>query len=249
MSKYHDYYDRLNAGKKNYADEINRIINLYQNSCNQKMSRVLEIGSGTGNHTIELARYFSKICAVDIDPEMIEIAKPKSEAISADIEFYHDVHHVPYLDFPLCVMMWHVLNYFPTITMMENIFKIVRAKLSKDGLYVFDAWNGVAVLRDLPRTTKNKIEVDGLTLIHELNGSTSIMDQKTLILNKVEVYQNDELVDQFSREVTHYIWTPKTVVELLKRTGFRDIEIVKTTDYTQLANEDDWKICFIARKK
>ena len=131
---------------------------------------------------------------------------------------------------------------------MEDIFTKVYDKLDDNGMFFFDSWNGIAVIRDLPRTTKNEIEVDGLKIIHELNGSTSLMDQRTLILNKIKVYRGGKLIDDFSKEVIHYIWTPKVVVDLLSKVGFQEVKIFKTSNYSELANEDDWKIMFIARK-
>lgn len=252
MSKYHEYYDKLNYGKKDYANEVSRLHKLYDDLVPgwedrpDRFQKILEIGSGTGSHTKHLCSISREVHAVDTDLEMIEVASKKLKGHC--VKFYQDISKVPLRDFPMCVMMWHVLNYFPSIQVMEHIFSNTYDRLEKGGLFVFDAWNGVAVIRDLPKTTKNEINVNGQRIVHELNGSTSLMDQRTLILNKIEVYEGLKLIDSFSQEVVHHIWTPKVVANLLTKTGFEVVRIAKVNDYSKIANEDDWKILFVAKK-
>jgi SAM-dependent methyltransferase len=247
VGKYHDYYDKLNAGKKDYSSEVKRLRDLYYfEQGSLKIDSILEIGSGTGNHTkhlIDLARY---VCACDIDPEMHAIAKEKLK--DKNVGFYGDVSESPKDQFPLCVMMWHILNYFPSIQVINHIFQNVNQRLEERGLFLFDAWNGVAVLRDLPRKVENVIEIDGQRIVHQLNSSTSLMEQRTVILNTVDVYENEKLIDGFTNAVSHHIWTPKTISDLLQINGFDIIRIAKVDNYNINATEGDWKIMFIARK-
>jgi SAM-dependent methyltransferase len=257
VGKYHEYYDKLNTGKKDYGDEVARLRVLYHDLRQDaklnfdryyaSIDSILEIGSGTGNHTEHLSTIARYVCACDVDPEMQKIASEKLEG--RNIKFCADIADAPETKFPLCVMMWHVLNYFPSIHVVNHVFKHVSRRLEDNGFFLFDAWNGVAVIRDLPRKAKNVIEVDGQTIIHNLNSSTDLMKQRTVILNQVEVYEDEALVDSFSKAVAHHIWTPKTIVGLLEMSGFELVRIAKVDDYNETASEDDWKVMFIARKR
>ena len=244
MGKYHEYYDRLNLHKKDYRGDVQKIAQICK-EFSWKHDKILEIGCGTGNHTEHLCRMSDTVVACDTDPAMLSIAKSK---LDDKITFYNDVADVVEREFTLGVMMWNVLNYIPTMKMMKHVFSEVRTRLCHGGLFIFDMWNGVAVLRDLPRTAKNEIKYDGANIIHHLEGDTSLMDLKTTILNKIWSYHNGRLVDHFSHNVYHYIWTANIVAEILSDAGLSIVRIAKTEDFKTPATEEDWKLVFVARK-
>lgn len=246
MGKYQEYYDKLCCGKKNYSSEIERIKELFHKNSALDLNKILEVGCGTGNHTKELLKIVNRVVANDVDPEMLTVAKRKLEG--GNVEFFQDLSEIKEKDFPLCVMMWHVINYFPDVRTMNKIFYEISKRLQKGGLFIFDMWNGVAVIRDLPGNSINDIEVDEDQILHTLEGKTDLMKQETNIKNTIRVYRNKQELDSFSEEVIHYIWTVKTVKDVLAMHGLRLIKVVKIKDYETPANEDDWKVLLIVRK-
>src|ERR1051326_5271804 len=74
---FYKYYDTLYASK-DYAGEVKTLMEI---ATKQKkvVKKILEIGCGTGNHTIELAKSKKQITAVDTDKFMAEIAKEKTK--------------------------------------------------------------------------------------------------------------------------------------------------------------------------
>ena len=247
MGKYQEYYDKLCCGKKNYREEIGRIKKIFQENSNLELDKVLEIGCGTGNHTAELLSVVDRVVSNDVDLEMIEVAKRK--LAGKNVEFFRDLAEIREGNFPLCVMMWHVINYFPDLKTMNKIFSEISKRLQKGGLFVFDMWNGVAAIRDLPGNSINEIEVDGEKILHTLEGKTDLMKQETNIKNIIRVYKNKQEVESFSKEVIHYIWTVKAVKDLLEMHGIDLIKIVKISDYETPANESDWKVLLIFKKR
>jgi SAM-dependent methyltransferase len=244
MGKYHKYYDLLNLKKKDYRGEVMRIADVFADLSTAKLKRVLEIGCGTGNHTVHLCDIADEVVACDIDPEMVNLAVAKLEHLNAIV--YPSVKDVPNCDFQLCVMMWHVLNYFPDIITVADVFSDVYRKLEPGGLIMFDMWNGVAVIRDLPRTSENTIIDGDLVVEHRLVGETDLLKQVTRITNSIRVQKAGEIIDQFEVQVDHFIWTVKTIAHLL--CDFDNVRLVKTTDYRTPATADDWKIMVIAQK-
>jgi len=51
------------------------------------VSTALEVGCGTGNLTIELAKHFKQIIGIDLDSEMLNIAKSKVSQTESNINF------------------------------------------------------------------------------------------------------------------------------------------------------------------
>jgi len=248
MGKYHDYYDKLNLGKKNYEKEIVDLKIIYDQLSSKPLNKILEIGCGTGNHTQELIKLTEKVFSVDIDPAMIEIARKKLQG--KNVVFHcNKIPNISERDFPLCVMMWNILNYFPNLKEMNDIFKNISDRLLPGGIFFFDMWNGVAAIKDPPQTSANVFEVDGKKVIHILKGETNLMEQKTDLYTSINVLRDNQLIESFQYDYTHYLWTFKTVKDLLDLNGIETLRVVKTTNYDVEASDKDWKIMIIARKK
>lgn len=247
MAKYHEYYDLLNIGKKDYQKEVNKILEISKDLCDHNIHRILEVGCGTGNHTIPLSQS-ALVSACDIDEEMLKIAKSKTD--STNISYYSDIAHIKEYNHDMCLMMWNVINYFPDVKTIHHVFLNASKRLRKDAPLIFDMWNGVAVIRDLPRTSVNKIDLGNNSIIgHHLIGKTSLMDMTTEICNEITLYKDGSMKDNFKHTVKHYIWTVKTIKDLLEINKFNLIKIAKTSDYVTNADDKDWHVIVIAQKK
>lgn len=65
----------------------------------QKGMKILDIGCGTGNFSIKLAKMGCKVVGIDISDEMLNIAKEKAENEGLEIEFYNmDVYNLKFQD-------------------------------------------------------------------------------------------------------------------------------------------------------
>jgi ubiquinone/menaquinone biosynthesis C-methylase UbiE len=57
--------------------------------------KVLDVGCGTGNFSIKLAKQGCKVIGIDISDEMLDIARTKAKEQKLDIEFYNmDVYNL-----------------------------------------------------------------------------------------------------------------------------------------------------------
>ncbi|MFZ5967960.1 MAG: class I SAM-dependent methyltransferase [Bacillota bacterium] len=61
--------------------------------------RILDVGCGTGNFSIKLAKMGCKVIGVDISEEMLAIARKKAADAKLDMEFHQmDVYHLDFED-------------------------------------------------------------------------------------------------------------------------------------------------------
>ena len=95
----------------------------------QKGMRILDVGCGTGNFSIKLAKMGCEVVAIDISKEMLKIAEKKAKEESLGIEFYHmDVHNMGFedncFDGVVSVTAFEFLS--DPKNAMEEMFRVLR---------------------------------------------------------------------------------------------------------------------------
>jgi len=106
--------------------------------------KILDLGCGTGRHSIYLAKAGFDIYATDISPTGVEIARKKAESLGLyDIHFHqHDMRIIPFAD-----------NFFDAVICTRTIQHGMLAQIRKAiaEIYRVLKTNGI-VITDLPST-------------------------------------------------------------------------------------------------
>ncbi len=92
---YDDWY-KTKLG--NFVDEVETkcVLDLFKV---QKGMKVLDIGCGTGNFSIKLAKMGCEVIGIDISEEMLKVAKDKAKKEGLNIKFYNmDVYDMKFED-------------------------------------------------------------------------------------------------------------------------------------------------------
>jgi len=149
---YAGHYDLFYA-QKDYAAECDYLESLFVRFGCGAVRSILDLGCGTGNHAIDLARRGYTVCGVDRSLAMLDQARHKAAAGDAvSISFVHgDVRSLD-LDttFDAALMMFAVLGYQVTNEDLAAALATVRRHLRPGGLFIADFWYGPAVLRQGP---------------------------------------------------------------------------------------------------
>ena len=142
FEKYAVYYDALYSDK-NYAEESLYLHNLLKEYLISESVSILEFGSGTGKHAIELCSLGNTVLGVEPSSQMIALAQGNScfTLIEGDIR-----SKTKYGTFDACIAMFHVLSYLHTPRDLEDAFASAAKNLRKGGVFVFDVWHAPAVL-------------------------------------------------------------------------------------------------------
>src|SRR5436190_6419443 len=112
---YAEMYDSLYASK-DYERECDRLEQAFR-LAGRKVRQVLDLGCGTGNHAIPLARRGYSVYGVDRSPDMLQRARHKvSLAGGGDVQFVLGDLRAVQLErcFDACVLMFAVLGYQTT---------------------------------------------------------------------------------------------------------------------------------------
>jgi len=131
-------YNRLmyDIDYKAWADYIERIF--IENSV--EPSLILDLGCGTGNFCIEMAKRRYEMIGVDLSPEMLACAKDKSIEENVDILFINqdmtEFELYGTVDSIVCLM--DSINYVITKRELKKMFALVKNYLNPGGLFIFD---------------------------------------------------------------------------------------------------------------
>ena len=163
---YGQFYDLLYADK-DYAGEVAYLVSQLRRRAPQAR-RILELGCGTGAHAVELARLGYQVHGIDLSDSMLAKAQARRAALpeelmsrlsfaagdvrSARVSVEDDA------GFDVVLSLFHVMSYQVTNADLQAAYATAAAHLRPGGLFMFDYWNGPAVLAQMPGVRVRRLE-------------------------------------------------------------------------------------------
>jgi len=238
------YYD------KDYAKECKFIENIFKKYSKRKIRSILDLGCGTGSHSIRLAGKGFDVVGVDISKKMIQEARLKSKK-STKVKFLARPMQKFILNkkFDACVSMFTSINYLLSYKDIKSTLLNVKRQLKKNGLFIFDCWNAVAVMRHfLPLRCKiyqnknNKIIRISETKINKLK---RICDVKWTYL----IVEGDQIKRRFVERLRLRVSFLAEFTTLLDSCGFKILQVCPFMKISKKVSDNSFDIAIIARPK
>lgn len=216
---FHDFadnYDRENftAGTIGEADFIEKEINF------NKEALILDIGCGTGRHSLELARRGYAITGIDLSPSMIGKAKAMAQKENLKIKFQvRDARDFDFREsFDIAIMLCE--GAFPLMETDEMNFSIlVNAckSIKPGGKLIQTTLNGLFPLFHSVKEFMDKGDNMGQT-----SGNTfDLMTFRDLSVYEIE----DDQGNKKSLKCNERYYVPSEMTWLLKSAGFKQVEV------------------------
>lgn len=245
---FYKYYNLL-FQKKDYQAETDLLFDLSSKNGLENPKKVLEIGCGTGNHTINLAKHDIDLVAIDIDPEMVKKTqeKLKDGGFKNVIVKEVSVELLDDQDFELVTAMFNVITYLPDTRALVSFMKGVSKSLKVGRVFIFDCWNGVAAIKDPPVSKHTETEQDGKKVVCDLTSTADLMNQQVTLTYRFSVKEGSA-IDKGEYSFNQTLWTPMQIRNSLEEAGLREIICAPLMKPDQKATEDDWKIMFLVKK-
>ena len=251
QNEYAQYYD-LFYKNKNYFQEFEYIHNAFQLYFKEgKMNRIIDFGCGTGEHSIHLAKNNYKVVGVDLSTNMIAHANLKANRVlsSNRPEFnVGDIRNIKFSKpFDGAIMMFAVLGYFNLDEDVILALSNIRKNLKPGAILVFDYWNGLNVLSEMPKSTFKEFYSDDINILrlskptNDLKGNICNLEIRTIGLD------GDRIV--FDNLEEHHVryFMPNEILRFLDICGFELLEMNQFPKLSSSITNDSWYGSCVAR--
>ena len=243
FQNFADKYDTesFTSGTIGEVDFIEKEINY------DRSFRILDIGCGTGRHSLELTRRGYKVTGIDLSESMISKARLTAENENLKIDFQvKDARHFDFKEsFELAIMICE--GAFPlmeTDEMNYSILKNAFSSLKTGGKLIFTTLNGLFPLFHSVREFVNKGSGQGQT-------SENTFD--LLTFRDFSTYETeDDLGNKKILKCSERYYVPSEVTWLLKSCGFSKSELfgckLGSFSRNDILTHDDFEMLIVAER-
>ena len=214
-----------------------------------KSSRILDIGCGTGRHSIELAKRGYNLTSVDLSDSQLERAKQKASEEKVKIDFRKaDARELNFKnEFDLVIMLCE--GAFPLMETDEMNYRILQnaaAALREKGKLIFTTLNG---LFPLFHSVKDFITANS-------KEGNAVYEKNSFDLMTFRDYNTTVFEDDFGNKkelaCNERYYVPSEITWMLKSLNFKKIDIFGSKlgafSRKDILTTEDFEILVIAEK-
>ncbi|MFH1189838.1 MAG: class I SAM-dependent methyltransferase [Candidatus Omnitrophota bacterium] len=220
-----------------------------QEIARNKSLRIIDIGCGTGRHSIELSRRGYKITGIDLSGSQLKGAREKARKLGLNIDFQEqDARDLPFDgEFDLAIMLCEGgFSLMETDEMNFEILKNATKALKSKGKLIFTTLNGLFPLFHSVNEFYKSAEKEGQSQCKECSFDLmTFRDHNTAVIE-------DDSGNKRELKCNERYYVPSEITWLLKTLGFKKIDIfgAKLGAYSRndKLTTEDFEMLVIAEK-
>ncbi len=228
-----------------YANRTNYLLSLFE-KYGKKPTLLLDLACGTGSFSNEFAKRDIQVIGVDISPEMLNIAKKKSEKEGVDVLYLcQDASELDLygtVDGAVCCM--DSINHITDKDILEKAFKKVSLFLEPDCLFIFDV-NTPHKHKEILGNNTFVLEEDNIYCVWQ----NEYFEQEALTEIALDFFtkQKDGKYTRTEQFIEERAYTTVELINLLENAGFSIEAILDDMSFEPLKDNSERAI-FIAKK-
>jgi ubiquinone/menaquinone biosynthesis C-methylase UbiE len=218
FENYAEHYDNetFTQGTPGECDFIEQELEYNKNL------KILDVGCGTGRHSIELTKRGYRITGIDLSKNQLNRARQKAKAENVDIDFKQaDARKLPYKrEFDVAIMLCE--GGFPLMETDEMNFEILKSvtrSLKAHCKFIFTTLNGLFPLHHSVEAFTNEGSAEGNASYH-----SNTFDLMTFRDHNITEFEDDH-GKKVRLESSERYYVPSEITWLLKSLGFQTIHI------------------------
>jgi 2-polyprenyl-3-methyl-5-hydroxy-6-metoxy-1,4-benzoquinol methylase len=187
-----------------------------------KSLKILDVGCGTGRHSIELTKRGYDITGIDLSESQLTRAREKAVSNNLKIDFRkEDARSLPFKDeFDVAIMLCE--GGFPLMETDEMNYEILRnvtKSLKKNGKFIFTTLNGL-----FPLYHSVKEFFDTTTVNGNATYRSNTFDLMTFRDHNMTEFE-DDFGNKKTLDCNERYYVPSEITWLLKSLGYKKIEL------------------------
>lgn len=249
FDSYAQYYDLLYR-EKDYPAEVDYVDALIKTYATNDARTILDLGCGTGGHAVLLTRKGYCVTGVDRSDAMLAIAKEKKRQRGGSVKFQKgDISTMRIAgSFDAAIAMFAVMGYQTTNERLESSLLNIWRHLDREGLLIFDAWFGPAVIAQKPHDRVLIVEEGASTIIRLTRPVLDILTHTVNVNFTLLRIEDDKVLDHVEETHVMRFFFPKELDFMLAKTGYEVLGMHPFMKIDGDLTEDDWNMVVIAKK-
>ncbi len=212
------YYDAIYQDLLDYKADCDYLEKLFHERLRRRPASILDLGCGTGNHAIELARRGYEVVGLDVSKPQLAIARQKVRRKRLPVTFVHGDMARFHLrrQFDAAISMFGGFGYLLSDREVLSHFTSVRDHLPTDGMYVFEFWQESGVIPG----RQDWLVRDRPYRLLRLSESTFDRAKHRLTIDfHFYVFQGSRVVDRFSESHAVRVYSLREMRKILSRSA------------------------------
>jgi SAM-dependent methyltransferase len=244
---YADSYDALYADK-DYRAECDLVEEIFRRS-DRPVRSVLDLGCGTGRHSVELAHRGYEVVGVDLSEAMLERARRRAiDASPGSASFLCGDIQTIALDrrFDAVLSMFAVVGYQISDAAVRSTLANVRRHLEPGGVFIFDVWYGPAVVAVGPSERVKVVGIEGGEIERRAVGTLEPKDHVCSVKYELTIRRPDAAdATVFETHRMRYFFEEE-VGRFLEEAGLTLRAVTAFPDVENQPSADSWNVLVVA---
>jgi SAM-dependent methyltransferase len=254
FDRYAEYYDAMYP-EKDYVGEVSYVEALIREFAGPGPVSILDFGSGTGRHAIELASRGYSVRGIDSSASMVALANARKSVQPEEVRtrVYFSVDDARSIrlgaQFDVVLALFHVASYQTTNSDFRSFLDTARLHLRPGGILIFDFWYGPAVLSLRPEVRTKHAETENRWIVRIAEPVLQYEDNCVVV--KYEIVDCDKRTGVATRVNEDHKMRFFSLPDLQLFAELAGIEVLSTREWMKVSDptSDSWSVCLVAKSK
>ena len=250
-SRFAAYYDFIYHDLVNYEGDVAFLEAVFLRTMHSAPHAILDLGCGTGNHDLLLARRGHEVTGLDLSEAQLAIARRKAREARLPVRFVRGDMRSFRLgrSFDAAVCLFGAIGYLTHPSDLVSCLRSLRRHLGPNAVFVFEFWHTPAVH---PRQDWFHKAGPDYELVRLGEGRYDASRHLLSVTYHFIVFRSGKVVDRFVEDHVLRTYTIPEIRAYLRRGGFELVGAYAATNEAKSfrrPTKDTFRIMAVARPR